>query len=208
MRRVIYGLLMLGIVVTLGLFVYVAMGQEPPPVVDSPSNDIMVVFYNNTDDSVIGWARYGPDLEITDYEGTLTVTSDDLVLRGADSTVIDYAFYKYKDLETYYDPLDGYGTRAALSLEAVEAADLPASEHIAKVKAIDPTKAKPVTVTRKWAGQTYDIDCLISQGVRDLYQAGDIGVGDFVIVSFIEEHPNETEIHVPIVTDKVFKSWN
>ena len=35
----------------------------------------------------------------------------------------------------------------------------------------------------------------------------EIKIGDYVLVSFIEEMPNETERNIAIVTDKVYKSW-
>jgi hypothetical protein len=200
-KGIFVGVAILGVVF---IFVYMAeaFGQGNPQV-DSPHNEIMVVFYDNTDDTVIGWARYDPELEIIDVAGEMTVISSDIGMRGVDSTIVDYGFYKYKEIAQ-----GGEVTLDDLNLEPVEASDLPFSEHIAKVKEIVPTRPKPVTVTRKFMGQTYDVNCLISQTVRQLYQDGKVGVGDFVIVSFIEEHPNEAEIHVPIVTDKVFKSWN
>jgi hypothetical protein len=83
----------------------------------------------------------------------------------------------------------------------------PHSQHIGKVISIDVTKAKPIKVARKWLGVTYNVDCLVSQNVVTIYQAGKLAVNDFVIVSFIDEIPDTTEIELAIVTDKVFKSW-
>lgn len=34
-----------------------------------------------------------------------------------------------------------------------------------------------------------------------------IEIGDYVLVSFIEEIPNTEERRIAIVTDKVYKSW-
>ena len=83
----------------------------------------------------------------------------------------------------------------------------PRSQHIGKVISIDVTKAKPIKVARKWLGVTYNVDCLVSQNVVTIYQAGKLAVNDFVIVSFIDEIPDTTEMDLAIVVDKVFKSW-
>lgn len=84
---------------------------------------------------------------------------------------------------------------------------LPHSEHIAKLKAVDPAAVKPATVTRKFMGELYDVACFVTETVKDQYQAGDIAVGDYVVVSFISEYPDGEERNIPIVTGKVFRSW-
>ena len=56
-------------------------------------------------------------------------------------------------------------------------------------------------------GTVYDIPCLVSQSVVNLYIAGQVKVGDYVIVSFIDEHPYTQERSIAIVVDKVYKSW-
>ena len=40
------------------------------------------------------------------------------------------------------------------------------------------------------------------------YLQEDARVGDYVIVSFIDEHPNDAELNLAIVVDKVYDSWS
>ena len=51
------------------------------------------------------------------------------------------------------------------------------------------------------------MNCLATQNVVNLWQGGQIAIGDWVIVSFIDEIPNTVERHIAIVTDKVYESW-
>ena len=67
--------------------------------------------------------------------------------------------------------------------------------------------ARPVTVTRRFMGVNYDIDCFATQTVKDQYVAGQIVIGDYLVVNFISEYPDGDEVDIPIVTGKVFKSW-
>lgn len=93
-------------------------------------------------------------------------------------------------------------------LELYDPADLlPHSQHIGKLIAVDTGLAKPAMVRRWYEGDTYDIQCLVSQSVVDMWIADTLNVNDFVIVSFIEEIPNTTEIDIAVVVDKVYKSW-
>lgn len=74
------------------------------------------------------------------------------------------------------------------------------STHISIIEAINTSKARPVQVRRTWEGKDYFYDCLVSESVKDQYLAGDVAVGDYVIVHF-------DDIGEQIVTAKVFKSW-
>lgn len=85
---------------------------------------------------------------------------------------------------------------------------LPKSQHIAKVAGINPDNAKPVTVTRKHNGVLYYYNCFVTQSVADQFTSGDVGVGDYVVISYISEYPDGEERDITIVTDKVYKSWN
>jgi len=85
-------------------------------------------------------------------------------------------------------------------MEAPIPPEPPLSTHLAKVVAINPSAVKPATVTRTWEGKEYTYDCFVSESVKDQWQAGDIAVGDFVLVHF-------GDIGEQIVTGKVFKSW-
>ncbi len=76
----------------------------------------------------------------------------------------------------------------------------PRSTHISTIDAIDTTKARPVRIKWVWEGRDYFYDCLVTESVKDQYVAGDVIVGDYVIVHF-------DDIGEQIVTAKVFKSW-
>lgn len=76
----------------------------------------------------------------------------------------------------------------------------PRSTHISTIDAIDTTKARPVRIKRVWEGRDYFYDCLVTESVKDQYLAGDVKVGDYVIVHF-------DDIGEQIVTNKVYKSW-
>lgn len=97
---------------------------------------------------------------------------------------------EYEDLTFYFD-----------------AGDLPKSQHIGILKAVNPALAKPATVTRRYLGLNYDIQCLVSQSAVDMWQTGDLQVGDYVIVSFITETPGTEERDIAILVDKVYPSW-
>ncbi|GAH96258.1 unnamed protein product [marine sediment metagenome] len=76
----------------------------------------------------------------------------------------------------------------------------PHSTHISTIDAIDTAKARPVRIKRVWEGKDYFYDCFATESVKDQYVAGDVKVGDYVIVHF-------DDIGEQIVTGKVFKSW-
>jgi len=76
----------------------------------------------------------------------------------------------------------------------------PHSTHISVLTAVDVSKARPAQVKRKWEGKDYYYDCFVTETVKDQYQAGNIQVGDYVLVHF-------DDIGEQIVTAKVFKSW-
>lgn len=126
-----------------------------------------------------------------------------------DLTKAGWGCYEDEVIERQYDDNDIelplYLTD--LDLQPIVGHYLSSSIHVGKLKAIDVTKAKPVTITRRYLGQDYDVECLVTQSVVELYQSGKIIVGDFVLISFVEEVPNTVEIRVAIVIDKVYKSW-
>lgn len=74
------------------------------------------------------------------------------------------------------------------------------STHISTIDAIDTAKARPVRIKRMWQNKDYFYDCLATESVKDQYVAGDVKVGDYVIVFF-------DDIGEQIVTSKVYKSW-
>jgi len=124
-------------------------------------------------------------------------------------SIMDVGFYKYKEIPQKMDekgfPI--YWYLSELNLEPITAEDLPSSEHIGKLKSVNPANVKPAVVTRRFMGVNYDVNCLVTQSVAELYQSGQIQIGDYVLVSFIEEIPNTEERRIAIVTDKVYESW-
>lgn len=78
----------------------------------------------------------------------------------------------------------------------------PSCTHWAIVEAINPALAKPLRARRTWEGHEYTFNCYVATEIVDLWQAGRLGIGDFVIVDFVDEDPD-----LPLATLKVFKSW-
>lgn len=77
---------------------------------------------------------------------------------------------------------------------------IPHSTHLSVLEAVDTAKARPARIKRVWEGRDYFYDCFVTEIVKDQYVAGDIVVGDYVLVHF-------DDIGEQIVTAKVFKSW-
>ena len=73
------------------------------------------------------------------------------------------------------------------------------STHVATLVSIDTNKARPAQIKRVWEGRDYFYDCFVTENVKDQYIAGDINIGDHLLVLF--------EMGEQIVTAKVFKSW-
>jgi len=84
---------------------------------------------------------------------------------------------------------------------------LSTSQHIGKLVAVDTDLAKPATVRRRRLGVNYDFQCLVTESMKNMWLAGDLSVGDYVVVSFIEENPETEEKLIAIITNKVFESW-
>ncbi len=76
----------------------------------------------------------------------------------------------------------------------------PISTYISTIEAIDPTKPRPAKIKRVWLGHDYLYDCLVSESIKDQYLAGDVGVGDYVVVHF-------DDVGEQVVVAKVFESW-
>jgi len=146
------------------------------------------------------WDSQSHDLNTYGYElypgQKFTVQYEDVVVRHTD------------DGEPVYKQRIAWQTIDSLNLQGFESGSLPRSEHVARLKAVSPPPAKrPAIVTRVFMGVEYDIPCYATQIVRDQYQAGDIQIGDFMLVSFIAEYVNGREVILPIAIAKVFKSW-
>jgi len=86
---------------------------------------------------------------------------------------------------------------------------LPDSEHPAKLIAVNPALPKPATVRRWHEGIAYDVNCLVTQTIVNMWLANpkELNIGDWVLVSFLDELTATDEKHIAIVTDKIFESW-
>ena len=164
-------------------------------------SDGMIVFYKTSNSTYLFWCQL-EGTDIIDQGGTWDVYSEQGTWIGVNKVNVTYGYYKYKRIDpNYVGSIDG------LNLQPLGGMELPKSEHIGKLTAVNTSLAKPATVTRKYLGQLYDVQCLVSQNVVDMWLAGDLQIGDYVLVSFIDEIPNTTEVSVAIVTDKVYESW-
>jgi len=86
---------------------------------------------------------------------------------------------------------------------------LPSSDHPAKLIAVNPALAKPATVRRWHGGDSYEVNCLVSQNIVNMWTANpkQLNINDWVLVSFLDELTETGEKQIAIVKDKIFKSW-
>ena len=67
---------------------------------------------------------------------------------------------------------------------------------------VNVTAVKPATVRRNWEGTDYVLDCYITQHVKDEWLAGNIALGDYVLVEYLDQDPDKAG-----VVAKVVKTW-
>ena len=101
--------------------------------------------------------------------------------------------------------LDGVIDEASLPI-SFEEPDLapeepPRSLHISRLESVDPGKVRPARVRRTWQGTDYYYDCFVVESIKDLWQAGSILHGDYVMVHFDDGGEQ-------IITAKVYQSWD
>ena len=70
------------------------------------------------------------------------------------------------------------------------------------LEAVNVTGVKPATVRRTWEGTDYVLDCYITQHVKDEWLAGNIAIGDYVLVEYLDQDPNKAG-----VVAKIVKTW-
>lgn len=83
--------------------------------------------------------------------------------------------------------------------------DLPETEpskstHIAQLVAIDAGKVRPAQVKRMWEERQYFYDCFVTETIKEMYVAGNLHVGDYVLVHYDDRDEQ-------LVTEKIYKSW-
>lgn len=74
--------------------------------------------------------------------------------------------------------------------------------HWAQVNDFDLTKTKPLQVRRTWEGKEYVFWCYVTREIKDLYDAGQLTIDDYVLVDFIEDDRER-----PLATEKIVKTW-
>ena len=130
-----------------------------------------------------------------------------MVVAVNDLSKVGYSIFPDQEINVPVRWVDGEPeeipcTVQELNLRELEANDLPCSQHLARIKEVDVQKPKPVVVTRDAFGKSFDIPCVVTQDIKEQYQAGNIQVGDIVIVSYCEERPEAA-----MVQSKIYKSW-
>lgn len=172
-------------------------------------NSLMLVLYLKADDQYLLSVR-GP--------ASFTIEGNKMYLEGKvivnDLTKVVYSVYPWQLIEPKLEWDEEMDMMVEvpqymneLNLQPITATDLPKSQHIARLVGVDSSAIKPAIVARKYLGEVYTVNCLVSQSALDMYQAGELQTGDYVIVTFIDEIPNTTEINICIVVDKVWESW-
>lgn len=172
--------------------------------VDTPPTDgsgMMMVFYKIADEQYLFWCDL--NAVITDNGDSWDITSAQVNAGGVNKAYVNYDYFHYQPIPYGYN-----GTITDLGLVPPTADDLPHSQHIGKLVNVNPALARPATVTRKCHGMTFDIQCLVSQTVVDMWIADTLNIGDYVVVSFIDEIPDTEEVNLAIVVDKVYDSWS
>lgn len=76
----------------------------------------------------------------------------------------------------------------------------PRSTHLSILEAVNTGQLKPARIKRVWEGRDYFHDCFVTESVKDQFVAGDVKVGDYVLVHY-------DDMGEQIVIAKVFKSW-
>lgn len=136
---------------------------------------------NKTNSTVFKDSTIYVEVNVTDppYE----VTRDHKVVLATDGTVMTT-------------------TPAVNPVQPVITVELPLCEHAAVITDIDPTRVRPLYATITYEGQDFPQQCFVSQDLVDAYLAGNLVVGDYVIVQFLENVPDK-----PFASQKVFKTW-
>jgi len=70
------------------------------------------------------------------------------------------------------------------------------------LESVNVTTVKPATVRRTWEGTDYVLDCYITQNVKDEWLAGNIAIGDYVLIEYLDRDPDKAG-----VVAKVVKTW-
>ena len=80
--------------------------------------------------------------------------------------------------------------------------DKYAKAYWARVRSFNTGTEKPLRVGRIYKGAEIEIDCYVTERIRELYQAGKLAVDDYVLVMFVDGDPEK-----PVGVEKAYKSW-
>ena len=83
-----------------------------------------------------------------------------------------------------------------------ELGEPPLCTHWARVGSFDIGQEKPIRVTRVWDEKEYSVNCFVTEAVKDQYLSGDISIGDYVLVEFLEDRADRA-----VVFAKVLETW-
>ena len=77
----------------------------------------------------------------------------------------------------------------------------------AKVVSVNLENEKPLRVGRKWGSdvtrpEDYEVDCYVTERIKELYQDGKLSEGDIVIIQFVDGDAEK-----PVAIAKGFKTW-
>ena len=137
---------------------------------------------------------------------------DDQELAACDVTKAGWGLYPEQriDIPTEWDEVMQEDVEIPITMEELnlrdfEPEDLPQSGHFVRLDAIHSGDALKAEVSRPFYGKWYGgIRCLVTLGVYQSYQAGDIEIGDYLWVYYTNDpRPGHENQEIPIVVDKV-----
>ena len=80
--------------------------------------------------------------------------------------------------------------------------ELPPNPGYAVIIGADLQAEKPLQVRRTYMGQDFTFWCYVTQDLKDLYDAGNLGLGDVVSLVYIDG-----DVEMALAQQKVFKTW-
>lgn len=178
-----------------------------------PDNGLMLVIYEKSSNNYIMSIR-GPASFVEEYSSLYIIINQWWKKRITNLVVNDYLVCPYQEIALkleYNAVIDDYmpvpQTMAELGLIELDAENLPHSQHIAKLVDVNPAAKKPATVARKYLGNIYYESCLVSMPAKEAYQAGTLQIGDYVVIAYIDEIPDDNEINVCVLEYGIWESW-
>lgn len=168
----------------------------------------MIVIYQKSDQQYMLSLR-GPAVFVDDNIALYLVINQYWKRRVTNLDKMAYLICPYQKIERQYDD-EGFDVPIYmydLNLHSYDTADLPHSQHIAKLVDVNPDAKKPATVARKYLGSIYYENCLVSMPAKEAYQAGTLQVGDYVVITYIDEIPDDNEINVCVLEYGIWESW-